>query len=1118
MWRFFALLMVFNHFNLEGQKESTNYFSSNCVMEAELRVINTSQGSPNTGPFVPGETVTFRFAIKNYQTDPPGTGNNCQWLQGIIPVFGNGWAPSSFDANGRPRSGYRERLTGAWTWLAEGEVGYNFPTDEYNIFTDPVYNRLAITRDFSGPGIQSPEEALPAGLFISTADRAPCLNAGNDPDESWGVTQDCGTSADLGFWDFQLTVREFDGPEGCLATGYNETWVEIFTFTDGEIGCVDDGNALCAEDPSFRIEANSLCIPSNAAFRYYNQRDPLCGSSEVNDFEIDMNQNPPYPNEDWPGCNAPQQLSEPHWLTFVANAVNIELELEIDNCENGDGVLWSLYKLPCDGDIGRLNVNSSTTNLSAPFGGCQSAESPQIGTQSIEFTAEPGQLYGILVDGWSGDYCRLKLNMINGGEIPDLTDVEPIPEFDSEPYGYVMDSVCVGAEEVEFSVQDVDGACGYRWTYRSDSLNSTIYTDEPLIFYDFPFRDTVTICATATNICNSTEESCIDVLVTSSNASTFYQDTICEGERYTWLDSSGDTIRALPPQNESGLQRFTEFLGDVGLCGLSADLDLYVRPENNENPTLVDTFICYEPDQEISLFFFCDTIKEIDTIPIQACVSPTTGCDTFFRIEFNVIGGELDITVESCNGFGSMVFGFEDPGLEGYTPWNIQIPKYENDPNYELNYQWTTNAGARILGQGRELVLPQNIIEQFAQGNTFALNLLIEIVYRGNVVCSSTADYDFSLRDNFPRVQGIFGTPSFSLGQENLKYWSDIRNPRRPDHDQPADQIFMREWQIPPGFSFVPPTDPTTDTILMNAPESLMDTELCLEVTTDLCAFTDRACQDLEQTACPVEIVPLDSCGKNVFGIAADLDTIFSYEWTVANGAIIGPNNRSIVMVNPEGSDSTILNLVLRSNCIGRERYAIAPGDGSIVIEDVDSIPREFYRRDCNAGALLVITEEACNFRWGFLDSLTGEYRFPLTGPDGSIWREPYYEVPPDVSNFRRYFVERTIDCDESNCESEILWSRNAIRVPCQDQKVRLYPNPNDASFHLDMNGFPGGTYRMEVFDVLGRKVYEGSTQIEQPAHQEFIDLGRSAPGLHQLLIYNGANKLMGYESFIVIP
>lgn len=1118
MFRLLFIILTVSPLVLFSQEETAIQVLQNCVMEAELRVLSTSQGSPKAGPYVPGETVRFRFAITNYQTDPPGTGNDCQWLQGIIPVFGNGWAPSSFRADGRPVAGFRERLTGDWDWLPEDSVGYNFPTDEYNIFTDPVFNRLAITKDFSGPGIQSPEEPLPAGLFISTADRAPCLNAGEDPDDSWGVTQDCGTSADLGFFDFRLTVRDYEGPEGCLETGFDECWVEIFTFTDGEIGCVEGSNELCAEDPSFRFEAENLCIPSNAAFRYYNQRDPLCGSAEVNDFEIEMNQNPPYPNEDWPGCNAPQDLSAPHWLTFVANAENIELELEVDNCENGDGVLWSLYKLPCDGDIGRLNVNSPTTNLSAPFGGCQSAESPQIGTQLIDFTAEPGQLYGILVDGWQGDYCQLKLNMINGGEIPILADVELMVEFDSQLYGYISDSVCVGAEDVEIRVQDVDGACGYRWTYRSDSLNSTRYTDEPMIFYDFPFRDTVNICVSATNICHTTETTCIDLFVASSKASTLQRDTICEGERYTWLDASGDTIRAIPPQNESGLQQFRDTLEDVGLCQLLTLLDLYVRPENNENPTLVDTFICYEPDQDISLFFFCDTVKGIDTIPIQACTSPTTGCDTFFRIEFNVIGGELDITAESCNGFGSMVFGFEDPGLEGYTPWSIQLSKYENDPDYELRYQWTTNSGARLLGQDPELVLPQNIIEQFAQGNTFALSLLIEIVYRGNVVCSSSAGYDFSLRDNFPRVQGIFGAPSFSLGQENLKYWADIRNPRRPDHDQPADQIFMREWQIPPGFSFVPPSDPTTDTLLMNAPETLMDTELCLEVTTDLCGFSDKACLDLEQTSCPAEIVPLDSCGKNVFGVSADLDTIFSYEWTVSNGEIIGPNNREIVMVNPEGSDSTILNLVLRSNCIGLERYAIAPGGSSLVIENVDSIPREFYRRDCNAGALLVITEEACGLRWGYLDSLTGAYRFPLLGPEGNVWREAYLEVPEEASNFRSYFVERTIDCDQSNCESEILWSRNAIRVPCSKHEIRLYPNPNDASFQLDMNGFTEGSYRIEVFNSVGRKVFVQNTQVNQAAQKEFIDLGRSAPGLHQLLLYDGANNLMGYETFIVIP
>ena len=28
--------------------------------------------------------------------------NGCQWFQGIVPSFGNGWDPSSFDSLGQP--------------------------------------------------------------------------------------------------------------------------------------------------------------------------------------------------------------------------------------------------------------------------------------------------------------------------------------------------------------------------------------------------------------------------------------------------------------------------------------------------------------------------------------------------------------------------------------------------------------------------------------------------------------------------------------------------------------------------------------------------------------------------------------------------------------------------------------------------------------------------------------------------------------------------------------------------------------------------------------------------------------------------------------------------------
>jgi hypothetical protein len=155
---------------------SPNFSATNCLIDAELTVINTSLGSPVEGPFVPGEIVTFEFEILNYRADAANAGNQCQWLQGVVPVFGNGWDPISFRTDGRPVN--RSKPNENWNWFPEGEVGYNFPTNAYTIFRDPVYDRLSIcsgsSPDCVGGGITEAETPMPGGWYVTTKDsRAP---------------------------------------------------------------------------------------------------------------------------------------------------------------------------------------------------------------------------------------------------------------------------------------------------------------------------------------------------------------------------------------------------------------------------------------------------------------------------------------------------------------------------------------------------------------------------------------------------------------------------------------------------------------------------------------------------------------------------------------------------------------------------------------------------------------------------------------------------------------------------------------------------------------------------------------------------------------------------------
>ena len=61
--------------------------NSACNTNKEISVSATSMGSPLSGPYQPGEIVTFCYTITDW------TQFNCNYLGGIVPTFGDCWDP-----------------------------------------------------------------------------------------------------------------------------------------------------------------------------------------------------------------------------------------------------------------------------------------------------------------------------------------------------------------------------------------------------------------------------------------------------------------------------------------------------------------------------------------------------------------------------------------------------------------------------------------------------------------------------------------------------------------------------------------------------------------------------------------------------------------------------------------------------------------------------------------------------------------------------------------------------------------------------------------------------------------------------------------------------------------
>ncbi|MCJ8291542.1 MAG: hypothetical protein HRT58_17810 [Crocinitomicaceae bacterium] len=204
--------------------------NSACNTNAEIVATSTSMGSPLDGPYLPGEVVSFCYTINGWIANATG----CNYLQGIVPTFGDCWDAASFDAQGQPTvttalvtngvtlpSG---AAAGSWVWQPAGTVDYNLPGPS---------NLGLVAGDDVG-----------AGWFFTTTYQA----HGGDPDFSYGDHDictgaagacaaagwvgDCEDQTDVWTVCFELTAK---GSAACVA-GEIDCAVNMKTYADGEVG------------------------------------------------------------------------------------------------------------------------------------------------------------------------------------------------------------------------------------------------------------------------------------------------------------------------------------------------------------------------------------------------------------------------------------------------------------------------------------------------------------------------------------------------------------------------------------------------------------------------------------------------------------------------------------------------------------------------------------------------------------------------------------------------------------------------------------------------------------------------------------------------------------------
>lgn len=265
--------------------------ATNCVLDAEINIVSRSNGGPLTGPFFPGETVSICMDVNSYTA----ANNNCQWFQGIVPIFGDGWDPSSFSPEGEPAgatvNGNAMAVPGngvyggsTWEWFTDVDYHYNHPNYQlgdwdgngtielcHNLYDPNCPATPGLMGGCCGPCWGAPLGTILPGGWFAYGINGTCNTPGPPVGVDWGDGGNCGT---MGSWSFCFDMNVKEYPE-CL-DGQTLS-LGFFTFADGEIGAWVGGPSVCALDQPLELTLPMCCDE----IQYVEEEvEPICSGQQ----------------------------------------------------------------------------------------------------------------------------------------------------------------------------------------------------------------------------------------------------------------------------------------------------------------------------------------------------------------------------------------------------------------------------------------------------------------------------------------------------------------------------------------------------------------------------------------------------------------------------------------------------------------------------------------------------------------------------------------------------------------------------------------------------------------------------------------------------------------------
>ncbi len=247
-----------------------------CVEDRSIEITARENGGPLEGPFDPNEKVSICLNVNEYTA----SNNGCQWFQGIVPVFGNGWDPSSFDSlsqplnatvNGRYMGDPENGIYGSARWDWFDDVDYHHYTEDISVDDFDINGRLdmcnsryddqcpiiGVNGGCCNPCWGTPLGTILPGGWFAYGINGSCATPGPPIRVDWGDGNTCGGG--MGPWQFCFDLVTRDIPDCGEDTTKRDLSIGFFAFADGEVGAWTGNSSVCANDAPLKLSLEALC-------------------------------------------------------------------------------------------------------------------------------------------------------------------------------------------------------------------------------------------------------------------------------------------------------------------------------------------------------------------------------------------------------------------------------------------------------------------------------------------------------------------------------------------------------------------------------------------------------------------------------------------------------------------------------------------------------------------------------------------------------------------------------------------------------------------------------------------------------------------------------------------